>query len=135
MSFKTNLIQFLTWWNGQTLGTRFYTWRFGERVGTDEFGNIYYRRPGIDPSLKFERRWVIYAGEAEGSMTPPGWYGWLHHTYDIPPTAEPYTAREWQQPHLPNRTGTPDAYRPPGSTLKEGVRPTAGGDYGAWIPG
>ena len=37
------LIQIFTWWNGQTLNTRFHTWRFGERVGTDEFGNIYYR--------------------------------------------------------------------------------------------
>ena len=24
---KTFLLQFFTWWNGQTLGTRFHTWR------------------------------------------------------------------------------------------------------------
>ncbi len=135
MSFKTNLLQMLTWWSGQTYGTRFYTWRFGERVGTDEFGNVYYRKPGIDPNLHFERRWVIYAGQSEGSMTPPGWYGWLHHTVDTPPSAEEYTARDWQKPHLPNMTGTAEAYRPQGSTLKSGTRPRAGGDYGAWTPG
>ncbi|TMJ39431.1 MAG: NADH:ubiquinone oxidoreductase subunit NDUFA12, partial [Alphaproteobacteria bacterium] len=37
------LKQFFSWWNGQTLGLRFYTWRKGEFVGQDEFGNLYYR--------------------------------------------------------------------------------------------
>jgi len=37
------LIQFFTWWNGETLNTRFYTWRHGDVVGRDEFGNVYYR--------------------------------------------------------------------------------------------
>ena len=134
MSFKTNLLQALTWWSGQTLGTRFWTWRYGERVGTDEFGNVYYRKPGIDPTLLFERRWVIYAAESEASLTPPGWYGWLHHTTDVPPTEESYVPREWQKAYIPNMSGTPDAYRPPGSTLKGGTRPRAGGDYGAWTP-
>ena len=39
---KNLLLQIFTWWNGQTLGTRFFTWRFGKRVGEDEFGNVYY---------------------------------------------------------------------------------------------
>ncbi|MHA7884845.1 MAG: NADH:ubiquinone oxidoreductase subunit NDUFA12, partial [Nitratireductor rhodophyticola] len=39
---KKFLLQFFTWWNGQTLGTRFHTWRKGTRVGEDEFGNTYY---------------------------------------------------------------------------------------------
>ena len=34
------LKQIFTWWNGQTIGTRFHTWRFGTRVGQDEFGNV-----------------------------------------------------------------------------------------------
>ena len=132
MSLKHHLLRIFTWWNSQTVGTALYTSRFGVRVGEDEFGNVYYRKPGIDPDLKFERRWVIYAGLAEGSMTPPGWYGWLHHTVDTPPPAESYTPREWQKPYIPNMTGTPEAYRPPGSTLRSGTRPTVGGDYGAW---
>ena len=59
---------------------------------TDEFGNVYYRRRGgkNDKALGFERRWVIYNGYCEGSATPPGWYGWLHHTVDTPPTQETY---------------------------------------------
>ncbi|HET7716433.1 MAG TPA: NADH:ubiquinone oxidoreductase subunit NDUFA12, partial [Bauldia sp.] len=29
---KRFLLQFFTWWNGQTLGTRFFTWRKGIAV-------------------------------------------------------------------------------------------------------
>ena len=133
-SFKTHLLQIFTWWNGQTVGTKRYTARYGQFVGEDEFGNRYFRKPGIDPIFKFERRWGIYAGESEGSMTPPGWYGWLHHTVDTPPSDETYAPKDWQKPYIPNMTGTPDAYRPEGSMLKSGTRQAAGGDYGAWSP-
>ncbi len=131
------LLQIFTWWNGQTLNTRFHTWRHGEFVGHDEFGNSYYRTKGgvIDPALGFERRWVIYAGATEASMTPTGWYGWLHHTSDIPPTKEDYQRRPWEAPFLPNLTGTAHAYRPSGSLLASGVRPPSSGDYDAWTPG
>ena len=131
------LKQFFPWCNGQTLNTRFHTWRHGELVGTDEFGNTYYRTRGgaIDPALGFERRWVIYNGYSEGSAVPQGWYGWLHHTVDTPPTQETYEPREWQKPFRPNLTGTPEAYRPAGSTLRDGVRPPATGYYEAWTPG
>lgn len=130
------LVRFFTWWNGATLNTLFYTRLNGELVGKDQYGNAYYRTRGgrLDPALGFERRWVIYAGEAEGSMTPPGWYGWLHHTVDVPPTKEDYHRRAWELPHQPNMTGTPQAWRPPGSTLASGVRPPATGDYEAWSP-
>lgn len=130
------LTQFFTWWNGQTLGTRLHTRLHGELVGHDEFGNAYYRTKGgkIDPVLGFERRWVIYDGPSEGSQTPSGWYGWLHHTTDVAPPSETYQSREWELPHLPNMTGTPQAYRPPGSILGGGVRAPATGDYEAWTP-
>ncbi len=133
---KTFLLQFFTWWNGQTIGTRFSTWRAGEKVGTDEAGNVYYRSKGgrKDKALGRERRWVIFNGEAEASAVPPGWFGWLHHTTDILPTDEAYTPREWQKPHKPNMTGTPDAYRPKGSILAAGERPPATGDYQPWRP-
>ena len=133
----TWLTQIFTWWNGQTLNTRFHTWRHGELVGHDEFGNAYYRSRGgkIDPVLGFERRWVIYKGYSEASMTPPGWYGWMQHTTDTPPTEEAYAPRDWQLPHQPNMTGTPAAYRPTGSTLNVAARPHATGDYQAWTPG
>lgn len=134
-TWKDRLLHFFTWWHGGTLNTRFWTWRFGELVGHDEFGNAYYRKPGIDRALQCERRWVIFNGETEGSAVPPGWYGWLHHQTDVPPTAVDYVPREWEKPYDPNMTGTPYAYRPPGSTLATGKRPPATGDYEAWSPG
>ena len=135
-SFVERLTRIFTWWNGQTVGTAFFTKRHGELVGTDQFGNSYYRTLGgrIDPTLGFQRRWVIYPGYSEASTVPPGWYGWLHHTSDIPPTEEEYNPKEWQLPHRPNMTGTPEAWRPPGSTLRANARPPATGDYEAWSP-
>jgi NADH:ubiquinone oxidoreductase subunit len=134
---KSFFLKVFTWWNGQTFGTQFWTWRHGEPVGTDEFGNRYYRTKGgkIDPVLLMERRWVIFNGYAEASSVPPSWHGWLHHTVDVPPTEENYQPRPWQKPHRPNLTGTPMAHRPTGSTLSQGRRPKATGDYKAWNPG
>lgn len=125
---KTFLAQLFTWWNGQTLGTRFYTWRKGERVGEDEFGNVYYRDPATD------RRWVIYNGVAEASSIPPAWHGWMHHTSDVAPPQEGYRPREWEMPARPNMTGTSAAYRPDGSILTPTRRPAVTGDYDAWTP-
>jgi NADH:ubiquinone oxidoreductase subunit len=134
---KPFLLKIFTWWSGQTFGTQLWTWRFGEKVGQDEQGNTYYRTKGgkIDPTLGFERRWVVYNGYAEATKIPPSWHGWIHHTVDVAPTEETYVAREWEKPHVPNMTGTPSAYRPSGSTLASGRRPAATGDYQAWTPG
>jgi NADH:ubiquinone oxidoreductase subunit len=94
---KTFLLRFFTWWNGQTFGTQVWTWLYGEFVGTDEFGNRYYRTKGgkIDKSLGFERRWVTYNGYAEASTIPPAWHGWMHHMVDVPPTQERVEPRPW----------------------------------------
>ena len=89
-------------------------------------------RPGIDPALGFERRWVIYQGEPEGSKVPPEWHAWLHHTVDEVPGAWPHYP--WQKPHQPNMTGTPLAYHPRGSVLLGGHRARATGDYEPWSP-
>ncbi len=134
---KLFLLRFFTWWNGATFGTLAHTRRHGELVGHDEFGNAYYHTRGgaVDPALGFVRRWVIYNGPTEASMTPPGWNGWLHHTVDIAPSEEDYTARPWQIAHRGNPTGTPAALRPQGSTQRRGPRQATGGDYEAWSPG
>lgn len=137
MSLKGVLLKIFTWWNGQTYGTQFYTSRFGEFVGTDEFGNSYYRHvqaKAIDSNVGAERRWVIYNGPVEASAVPPGWRGWLAHTVDIPPSEESYQPRAWEKPYLPNQTGTLNAYRPRGSQLSVGQRPAATGDYVPWTP-
>jgi NADH:ubiquinone oxidoreductase subunit len=123
---KRLLLQFFTWWNEQTLGTRFHTWRKGMLVGTDAAGNRYY----VD--RRTDRRWVIYADLVEASNVPPGWNAWLHHTADEPPGE--YKPWPWEKPHLPNMTGTPLAYRPPGSILTPEKRPRVTGDYEPWKP-
>lgn len=125
------------WWHKATPGTLLWTRRYGELVGEDEFGNRYYRtRNGeIDPTLGFERRWVLYNGYAEASTIPPGWYGWMHHRTDVAPPSETYTPRSWQKPHRRNFTGSPQAYRPKGSAFTGRSRPRVTGDYKAWTPG
>jgi NADH:ubiquinone oxidoreductase subunit len=125
---KQFLLQLFTWWNGQTLGTRFWTWRHGNFVGEDEFGNRYYSQKNGT------RRWVIYNGPAEASAIPPGWHGWMHHRVDTPPPSESYAEREWEKPHQPNLTGTAYAYRPKGSILGAPQRPLTDGEYDAWRP-
>ena len=123
---KYFILQLFSWWHGQTMGTRFFTWRKGHFVGEDEFGNKYYRMRGSN------RRWVAYAGAAEPSQIPPGWHAWMHYRVDEPP--KPYQPREWQKAHQPNLTGTPEAYRPPGSILGPDPRTPGKPDYEAWQP-
>jgi NADH:ubiquinone oxidoreductase subunit len=65
---------------------------------------------------------------------PPEWNAWLHYTVDTVPADSGAPKRDWQKPHVPNRTGTPDAYRPAGHTLRGGHRQKATGDYEAWRP-
>ena len=118
--------EIFTWWNGQTLGTRFNTWRFGQPVGEDDQGNKFYQ------SKDGKRRWVVYNGEAEASRVSPDWHGWLHFTYDAPPTKEPLARKTWEKDHVPNLTGTDAAYRPAGSLLA--AAPADRRDYEAWSP-
>ncbi|WP_422369736.1 NADH:ubiquinone oxidoreductase subunit NDUFA12 [Hoeflea sp.] len=129
---KKLLLQIFTWWSGQTIGVRFHTWRHGERVGEDENGNVYYQ--GGKDSEGRTRRWVIYNGPSEPSAIPPGWHGWMHHRTEIAPASETYVAKPWEKPHQENLTGTARAYRPKGSILNQGARPTVTGDYDAWTP-
>jgi NADH:ubiquinone oxidoreductase subunit len=126
--------QLFTWWNGQTVATRFFTWRKGEFVGSDEAGNRYYRAKSAVPQSIAERRWVIYNGVSEASAIPPGWHAWMHHRVDSVPGKSDSSAHPWQKPHLPNLTGTAAAYRPPGS-LRSGEGPQrAPADYESWRP-
>lgn len=115
-----------------TLGTRLFTLLRGRLVGTDSFGNRYYRQPRSYGPRR-ERRWVIYRGEAEASAVPPEWNAWLHHTVERPPAGET-PKRPWQKPHLPNLTGTGEAYLPPGHSSRGGRRAKGTGDYEPWVP-
>jgi len=120
------LLLLLTWWNGQTIGTRFFTSRHGQKVGEDAEGNVFYR------TADDKHRWVIFNGESEASRISPDWHGWLHRTYDQPPSEAPLTHRDWEKPHHENQTGSAEAYLPPGSIRRAAPAPRA--DYEAWVP-
>ncbi len=120
------ILRFFTWWDGQTLNTQFFTWRKGVRVGEDTEGNVFYQsRDGV-------KRWVIYSGEVEASRVSPDWHGWLHYTFDSPPTDTPLIHKAWEKPHQENLTGTAMAYAPAGSLRQ--ANPADRSDYDAWQP-
>jgi len=115
------------------IGTMIYTWLNGVLVGTDQFGNRYYRaRKG--KLYGRERRWVLYRGDVEASRVPPEWHAWLHHTTSEPLSEEAAESKPWQKEHLANQTGTAGAYRPQGHAYRGGERAAATGDYEPWIP-
>ena len=95
MGILNTVLRAVTWWNSQTLNTQFYTWRKGEKVGEDDQGNTYYQS-------KTGKRWVIFNGECEASRVSPDWHGWLHYTWDEPPTEKPLSHKAWEKCQ-PNR--------------------------------
>jgi NADH:ubiquinone oxidoreductase subunit len=120
------ILRLLTWWNSQTIGTQLFTWRNGTKVGEDGEGNVFYQ------TKDGKRRWVIFKGESEASRISPEWHGWMHHTWDQPPTERPLAHRAWEKPHIANLTGSPGAYAPAGSLRRRYPEPRQ--DYEAWSP-
>lgn len=124
-----------TWWNGATLGTLLTVKTRGVLVGTDGYGNRYFEaKTNRDSYDGRKRRWVLYEGYADASKVPPEWFGWLRHTIEATPIDSPLPGQAWGREHMPNMSGTPLAWRPPGSIARGGERPRAIGDYEAWKP-
>ena len=98
------LKQIFTWWNRQTIGTMILTFFSGKLKGIDEFGNKYYES-------KSGRRCVIYEKTVEASSIPPNWYSWIHFINNKLPVAN-QKKYSWEKKHMPNLTGTDEAYRP-----------------------
>ena len=129
------LEKIFTWWSGATIGALFTIKKRAAFVGEDSLGNRYFEERDARTSYDGRRRrWVTYKGYAEATKVPAEWHGWLHYTFDEPPTVEPLKVRSWEKPHLPNMTGTPYAYRPAGSIVGTGERARAVGDYQPWTP-
>ena len=93
-----------TWWNRQTLGTFFKTLFLGKFVGSDEYGNKYYKS-------KNDERWVVYSSDIEATQITSDWYLWIHHTIDKIPDKK-NSKFNWQKKHLENQTGTSNSYKP-----------------------
>ncbi|MGF1605785.1 MAG: NADH:ubiquinone oxidoreductase subunit NDUFA12 [Rhodothalassiaceae bacterium] len=122
------MVAWLQWWRGGTIGTTLLTRRKGHKVGEDAQGNRYYQ------TKDGKRRWVIYKGENEATRVPPDWHRWLHHTAAEPPSQAPLPHKPWEKEHIPNLTGTAQAYYPAGSLHARGQHAPATGDYEAWQP-
>ena len=119
------LKQIFTWWNSQTLGTRLHTWRMGAYVGADNVGNLFYE---CDNS---KRRWVIFNKDIDASVISSEWHGWLHHTVNLAPTVKKPIRKNWEKPHMKNKTGSQSAYHPLGKNRTERGHYK---DYEAWLP-
>lgn len=118
------------------LGTRLYTFIFGKYVGTDEFGNRYYKGSAkegkhIGNSNK-ERRWVIYRNRKEPSTVPGGWHGWLHYIIDDIPTD--LKSHKWQKHHIQSLTGTNLAYVPSDHAADHAESRKQEKSYSSWKP-
>ena len=101
----TFLKKIFTWWNRDTFGTRIKTILFGKFIGSDEYGNKYYKN-------KKGKRWVIYANEIDASKIPVEWYSWIHFMPNKIENIHKLEKHDWQKPHQPNLTGTDSAYYP-----------------------
>ena len=112
------------------LGTLLVTWFKGKPVGTDQFGNRYFRSSPCRAGGR-EHRWVLYNGAIDGSKVPPEWNSWLHHTTPAPLNRPDYP---WLKEHLPNLSGTVNAYVPKGHDARGGLRAPSRGDYTPWQP-
>jgi len=115
-----------------TITTRLFTLFNGKLVGSDEFGNRYFVQKK-QPKNGKAKRWVLYKGLSEPSKVPALWHGWLHYTTDLPP-ANNDKKHAWEKPHLPNLTGTKNAYIPPNALVGGGQRAKTTADYKAWTP-
>ena len=116
-----------TWWDEPTLAVRLLTRLRGECVGTDDCGNRYF----VD--RKGSRRWVLYEGQVEASKIPPEWNAWLQRTTDSPPVSSE-ERHSWQKKHVANATGTPEAYRPPGTLTENSSTEPELAKYKPWQP-
>jgi NADH:ubiquinone oxidoreductase subunit len=126
MSFWLGFKRIFTWWDGQTYGTQLWSARHGVLVGEDDQGNTFFRNKDDT------RRWVLYNGDNEASRIAPDWHGWLHRTWDEAPSERPMRHKPWEQPHVPNLTGTALAYAPQGSIRR--AEPLDRKDYESWTP-
>lgn len=115
-----------------SIGTRLHTWLNGEFVGEDESGIRYFQEKK-QPTGRRRKRWALYPGAPDPTTVPAEWHAWLHYTVDQPLKRDTQ-AKPWLGEHKPNKTGSPEAYLPPGHDLRGGRRDRSSADYEAWKP-
>ena len=63
---------------------------FGKYVGSDQYGNKYYKS-------KKNERWVIYNSSIEATKITSEWFLWIHHTTDRVPDIKDIKKYKWQK--------------------------------------
>tara|TARA_B100001057_G_scaffold437649_1_gene469604 strand:- start:298 stop:651 length:354 start_codon:yes stop_codon:yes gene_type:complete len=82
---------------------KIYSNFFAKKMGSDEYGNIYYSKSSKSVVNNFrERRWVIYKGEVEASKVPQEWNAWLHHSVNNIPDKRSRKPK-WIKKHIVNK--------------------------------
>jgi NADH:ubiquinone oxidoreductase subunit len=99
-----NIKQIFTWWHRQTIGTFLKTLFFGTLVGSDQYGNKYYKS-------KKDERWIVFSGKIEATQITSDWFLWMHHTVNEIPDKNKKKYL-WQKEHSENLTGTNNSYKP-----------------------
>ncbi|CAH8548146.1 unnamed protein product [Dicrocoelium dendriticum] len=98
--------------------------KWGVLVGTDKFGNKYYKN---DKYFVGRNRWVIYGNrfgwDYEGSQIPPEWHRWLHYITDETPVDKPPEVRKWTIEHSENTTLDPKKKYVPYTTTPQKLEP------------
>ena len=95
---------FFTWWNKKTFGTFLKTLFFGKYVGSDEFGNKYYRSKKMSDGL--------CTNKIEATKITSDWYLWIHHTIDKIPDSKDKKIFMAKKKHQENQTGTQNSFKP-----------------------
>ena len=104
------------------------------RIGQDSVGNTYWEARSRRDTYGRPMRRITYAGAPDPTTVPPEWWGWIHHT-TAAPLDQNAPRRPWQKAHLPNLTGTPQAWRQAGHDSAGNAPAAPSGDYEAWTPG
>lgn len=109
---------------------KIYSILFAKKIGSDEYGNLYYSNSKKKPTNNYrESRWIIYKGEVEASKVPQEWNAWLHHvTNDAPRKIK--RKPKWIKKHQPNLTGTHKAYKVRDVRVREKINDI----YSRWKP-
>nr|XP_002160276.3 probable NADH dehydrogenase [ubiquinone] 1 alpha subcomplex subunit 12 [Hydra vulgaris] len=93
------------------------TVRVGTHVGTDKFGNKYYKNNSY---FMGRNRFVEYPYkgrmEYDGTQIPPEWHAWMHYMTDDTPIINPPIVQKFARDHVTNMSGTKNAYIPYSTT-------------------
>ena len=124
------LTELFAWWTGNTIGTSPFTWRYGTRVRRGRLRQRLLPDQGREAALGDLPRPVRSLAGAAGMARLAALHrGRAANRRSLQGSSPGSNAYE------PNLTGTPEAYRPPGSILNPDAGKAIPRDYEPWQPG